>query len=236
MEIVAYSGGKDSTAMALRLEEVAPNPNRMFLYTPTGDELPPMFEHINNMKNIIGKHRFFEPPNLSLTALIQEQNCIPNYRMRFCTRILKIEPCIEILSRFVNPILFVGLRADEELRKGLYDERVKTVYPLRDWGWNKQDVFDYLKHRNINIPERTDCALCYYQRLIDWYRLWNKYLARYEIGERLEEKTGFTFRSPSKDNHPTSLKELRIVFESGWIPGYRKVAAESRGGCRICSL
>ena len=45
LEIVALSGGKDSTAMALRLAEVEPQVERIYFYTPTGDELPTMVDH-----------------------------------------------------------------------------------------------------------------------------------------------------------------------------------------------
>lgn len=43
--IVAVSGGKDSTAMALRLAELEEPKVDAWLYTPTGDELPEMEAH-----------------------------------------------------------------------------------------------------------------------------------------------------------------------------------------------
>lgn len=42
--IVGISGGKDSVALALRLQEVEPR-EYDYLITPTGNELPEMFEH-----------------------------------------------------------------------------------------------------------------------------------------------------------------------------------------------
>ena len=235
-EIVAFSGGKDSTAMALRLEEIEPDKNRRFLFTPTHNELPPMFEHMKRIKQLLGKERFLDIKSSSLIDLINEMKCIPNYRMRFCTRIIKIEPCIKLLSSMKDPVLCVGLRADEPLREGLYDEHVTNRHPLREWGWGVSDVLDYLKHRQIEIPPRTDCALCYYQRLIDWQHLWLSYPDHYEVGVQLEKKFGHTFRTPSKDKHPTSLEDLRIEFEKGWVPRYRKRTKEDRGGCRVCSM
>jgi predicted PP-loop superfamily ATPase len=41
--VVAFSGGKDSTALALRLHELE-EPFKL-LFTPTGDELPELHAH-----------------------------------------------------------------------------------------------------------------------------------------------------------------------------------------------
>ncbi len=235
-EIVALSGGKDSVAMALFLEEYEPNPYRRFLYTPTGNELPDMQVHMDRVINMFGVGRFIVLGELSLVELIREQQCIPNYRMRFCTRVLKIEPCVEYLRRLESPVLCIGLRADEPLREGLYDEYVQNRYPLREYGFGLEAVYAYLKLKGVEIPERTDCAFCYYQRLIDWQRLWKNYPALYIQAENLEVEYEHTFRSPSKDKHPTSLRELRTEFEGGWIPLHRKKRTEARGGCRVCSM
>ena len=235
VEVVALSGGKDSVAMAYRLEEIDPNPGRIFLHTPTGDELPPMVGHITRLDLELGGRLVF-PPAPTLRELIDSQQCLPNWRMRWCTRMIKIEPCLEYLRTLDNPTLLVGLRADEDARQGLYDEHVNTRFPLREWGWGLDDVWDYLKHKNITIPERTDCARCYYQRLIDWWRLWKQYPDIYLSAMQDEKETGYTYRSPSKDKHPTSLLELACEFNKGWIPTYRKRSVESRGGCRVCSM
>lgn len=236
MEIIAFSGGKDSTAMALRLEEIEPNKERMFLFTPTGDELPEMARHMEYMKTLFGKERFLKVESPTLIDLIEQMDCIPNYRMRFCTRMIKIEPCIRLLANMKDPVLCVGLRADEPLRTGLYDEQVTNRYPLREWGWTVSDVLTYLEKRQIKLPQRTDCALCYYQRLIDWFQLWKTYPGRYDTGIEIEKKHGHTFRSPSKDKHPTSLNDLKVAFENGWVPKYRKIKKDGRGGCRVCSM
>ena len=51
--IVALSGGKDSTAMALRLAEIEPAAYT-YVITPTGNELPEMFAHWRRLGELLG--------------------------------------------------------------------------------------------------------------------------------------------------------------------------------------
>ena len=52
--IVALSGGKDSTALALRLKEIEPR-NYIYVCTPTGDELPEMIAHWHKLSSLLGQ-------------------------------------------------------------------------------------------------------------------------------------------------------------------------------------
>lgn len=114
--VVALSGGKDSTAMALRLAEVEPR-DYMYVCTPTGNEPPQMFEHWKNLGTLLG--RPLTPVVAgTLAGLIAKQNALPNFRMRWCTRMLKIEPYAAWLSQQGECVSYVGLRADEEDREG----------------------------------------------------------------------------------------------------------------------
>jgi len=239
MEVVALSGGKDSTAMALRLAEIEPSTERIYFITPTGDELPPMAEHWKHLECLL-KARLIRVKAPTLRELIDEQNALPNWRMRWCTRMIKIEPCIEWLRKRKDSVLCVGLRADEPMRKGIYSEDVECRYPLREWGWGIQDVLNYLRQRKIKVPARTDCARCFYQRLGEWFRLWRDWPDWYADAERDEEKIGHTYRSPTKDKHPAALKDLRAKFEAGWVPRGGHVQQALFDGedesCRICRM
>lgn len=50
--VIGLSGGKDSTAMALRRMELEPRPYE-FICTPTGNELPVMLAHLANMEKLL---------------------------------------------------------------------------------------------------------------------------------------------------------------------------------------
>lgn len=232
--VVGVSGGKDSTALALRLKEVEPGTDWEYIITPTGDELPEMVQHWEHLENLLGKP-FIRITNhdRTLNDLIQIHQILPNFRMRWCTRQLKIEPTIAWCLRNAPIVMHVGLRADEDEREGIYGGQVQSRFPFREWGWGINEVQGYLQSRSISIPPRTDCARCYHQRIREWHSLWLNHPEIYADAITQEKQTGFTFRSPGRDTWPVALTDLAIAFQDG-----RKIRADRRQGgmCRVCSL
>ena len=238
--VIALSGGKDSTALALRLAEFEPR-DYTFLITPTGDELPEMLAHWEKLERLLGKP-LTRIKNHDLNFWIDQFEALPNWRQRWCTRLLKIEPCLAYLKGLGKPTLYVGLRADEQERKGIYSDDVITRFPLREWGWTVEHVQRYLAQRGVSIPTRTDCARCYGQRVGEWRQLWKKHPELYADAEAQEQRIGNTFRSPGRDSLPAGLVELRSVFEEEKRVKQMQTVLfdaefeEEQGACRICSL
>jgi 3'-phosphoadenosine 5'-phosphosulfate sulfotransferase (PAPS reductase)/FAD synthetase len=233
-QIVALSGGKDSTALALRLAEVAPA-DYLYLCTPTGDELPEMLAHWQRLESLLGKP-LARVTNGTLNSLIEEFDALPNWRQRWCTRRLKIEPALAFVKAHQPAVLYVGLRADEEERRGIFSTDIECRFPLREWGWGEAEVRDYLRQRGILIPSRTDCARCYGQRLSEWRRLWERHPAIYAAAEADEERTGHTFRSPGRDSQPAALKDLRRIWEGQPTLPLGEEREDEPQSCRVCRL
>ena len=236
--VVGLSGGKDSTALALALREREPREYE-YICTPTGNELPELFDHLDYMENLLGQEIKRIGIGIDLYQLIEEQKMIPNFRARFCTRALKIEPTIEYMRNLPKgSILYVGLRADEETRSGIYSNHVQSRYPMREWGWTIGDVCRYLDEKGIQIPRRTDCGVCFYQTIGEWWNLWRDNPKEYQEGVDVEEQMGHTFRSNSRDTWPAALIMLRKEFERGRIPRDANINIDLFGGktCRVCSL
>lgn len=246
VHVVAISGGKDSTAMALALAEREPR-DYTYLITPTGNELPDMDRHWERLECELGK-RLTRVAHNTLIQLIDIQTCLPSHAMRWCTRMLKIEPAIAWMrSNAPNGTLYVGLRADEEERPGIYTNEFNVDFPMRRWGWTVDDVQALLWERGIQIPWYTECAYCYDKRLSQWRRLWQQYPEIYRKGEEIEARvsaargTACTFRSPSRDNWPAGLADLRKEFEQGKIPRGSDDQMDlweeqQQGRCRVCSM
>ena len=233
--IVALSGGKDSSALALRLAEVEPREYEYWI-TPTGDELDEMFDHWKKLGEML-KSPLAVISTHSLDKLIRLQNALPNWRMRWCTRMLKLEPFEAHLLESMPCTVYVGFRADELGRDGTTykDDRIVQRFPLREWGWGKAEVVGYLAERGVTIPERTDCGMCFFQTLGEWYKLWQNYPDRWAKYEAMEERVGHTLRSDQRDSWPASLKGLRERFEQGDIPKARASMDERKVMCATCA-
>ena len=249
--IVALSGGKDSTALALRMREMSPDLPVSYVCTPTGDELPEMVEHWRRLGEMLGSPILPVTGGVSLHGLIHRWSALPNDRQRWCTRVLKLEPYYRFLDSIVPVVSYVGLRTDEEGRAGMeFPElgEISVQFPLREWGWTERDVWTYLDARGVKIPARTDCARCYHQTLGEWWRLWHDHPDLYADAEAQEAEVSasrgrsHTFRNDTRDTWPAGLAALRAAFESGRVPqGTVRTDDLWQGGrrkamCRVCSL
>lgn len=206
--------------MALRLAEIEPREYE-FCITPTGRELPEMVDHWKRIEDLI-QHPLTRIPCPSLVELIVKFHALPNWRMRWCTRLIKIEPFMAYALAAKPAVCYVGIRADESGDREGTDWKDETEasqdFPLVRWGWGLNKVVEYLNCKGVVIPKRTDCDWCFWQRLIEWYELWKNYPEQWAEGEAIEHFSGHTFRSAGRDTWPASMAGLRKEFESGRIP------------------
>ena len=89
--------------------------------------------------------------------------------------------------------IYVGLRADEEEREGGDYHRVPDVtprFPFRELGWGESDVMAFLDQRGVRVPERSDCAWCFFQTLGEWWTLWHEHRELYLEAEASRRSAG----------------------------------------------
>ncbi len=223
--------------MARRLVELNPEISFTWICTPTGNEPDAWFAHMRALRDVIGPITpiMYEG---GLDALIRKWEALPNWRQRWCTRVLKIEPFAAYLMKNAPAKFYIGLRADEEKREGgdyMDVPNVEMCFPMREWGWGLSEVKAYLASVGQSVPTRTDCKLCFFQRLIEWWELWKNDPASYAEGERYETMTGHTFRSAGRDSWPASLADLRQQFEAGRVPRETRDPINAMQ-CRVCRL
>ena len=171
LHIVSFSGGKDSTAMLLRLLESG-MPVDMILFNDTGLEFEQLYDHINRVEQYITKYTdvgvtrvlpeqpfeyyFFDVPihhrkqtkfNERLGTDSHNGFSWPGPKMRWCTDRLKTRPRTQFLRDYrkeYNIIEYVGIAADEEYRlRRKINDRENKRYPLVDWGMTEADCLQY---------------------------------------------------------------------------------------------
>jgi hypothetical protein len=242
--IACFSGGKDSTAMLLLMMERGERIDGL-LVTPTGNELPEVWGHWSRMAALVGAP-VVRPKGPTLADLITAHDALPNHRQRWCTRQIKIEPAIAWSKANPGATLCVGLRADEEARSGIISTSVPSRFPLREAGWGICDVQAAIARHGITVPKRTDCAVCYEQRIGEWFELWRDHPEQWAQGEAWEAATGRTFRSPhpsipgrsGRDTWPAAMRDMAARFAVEPPARGLKLLQRDREGqaCRVCSL
>jgi hypothetical protein len=167
-QFVAFSGGIDSTALALLMPEATP------VFTDTGWEFDELYQHIERFEEVTGrevKRIKWESFPGGLPEYIRWQNFMPNHGARYCTRLFKIEPLNKFLAKQRPVELCIGLRADEQHRPGNLTEMVGLTirYPLQEMGLGRLDCVKVCMEHDL-LPRypvymaRGGCKGCFYKR------------------------------------------------------------------------
>lgn len=219
--VVSFSGGKDSTAMLLRMVELGIKID-MIIFCDTGIEFDEMYRHIKKVGDYIGlpittlqaKYSF---EHLLLDHVVTKRNgekvcgySFPTSRIRWCTSKLKIDvfnKYIKELEQKYNVIRYVGIAFDER-------HRIKDFrYPLVEWGWAEKDCLNYCYKKGFDfgglyeIFNRVSCWCCPLQPLSELRKLRKYFPKKWELLLDYQSKTWQTFK-------PTfSVQELEIRFQ-----------------------
>lgn len=227
--VVSLSGGKDSTAMLLRLIEER-RPIDMILFCDTGLEFPQMYEHLKQLEKYIGKpitilkaeksfeYYFFDyqpkRKNPKLTQYTGMSWAGP--RNRWCTGMLKtriISKHLKELKKNYDVIEYIGIAADEP-------KRIRDAcYPLVEWNMTEKDCLAYCYERGFrwgglyDIFKRVSCWCCPLQSLKELRKLRRFFPDLWKQLEDWDKKTWRQFRADY------SVAELNIRFdlEEEWL-------------------
>lgn len=175
--ILSLSGGKDSTALAIHMRDRVLEME--YIFCDTGEELPETYEYLERLEAYLGKKINRLNPDRPFSHWLKIYNgVLPDARTRWCTRKLKIEP----FERFVGDdkcISYVGIRADEQHRKGYISTKpnILAKYPFIEDGIVKADVFRILEESGLGVPgyyewrSRSGCYFCFFQQRVEWVGL-----------------------------------------------------------------
>lgn len=228
--IVSFSGGKDSTAMLLRLMELGEQIDEV-LFCDTYKEFPAMYKHIEKVRDLV------ESKGIKFTTIKSEKDFDyyllehkPNRKKdkysecsgyswcsfcsRWCSQLLKIQVIKKYLKEKKNLIQYVGIAADETKRlEREIAKKDNKLFPLVEWGWTEQDCLNYCYEKGFDWDglythfKRVSCWCCPLQSLEELRALRKHYPALWNELKELDKQTWRKFRKEA------TVAELEVRFD-----------------------
>jgi hypothetical protein len=260
--ILSLSGGKDSAALAVYMRDRVPEME--YIFHDTDKELPETYEYLGRLEAHLGRKIHRTRPDYSFDKWLDVYGgMIPSNHRRWCTRMLKLKPFEDYVGD--DPVInYVGLRADEE-RVGYISHKstIQTVYPFREDGLVRADIFRILEESGLGLPTftnwgrtRSGCYFCFYQQKIEWVRLKETHPDLFEKAKEYEyanKKNGNAFYwngdEPLEElEKPERMAQIKENWEKQrersrkassslvHILGGLEEEAEELEGCLICHL
>lgn len=227
--VASLSGGKDSSAMVLRLVEEK-WPLDLILFCDTGLEFPGMYEHVKMLERNLpvpvvwlkeekGFEYYFlrhKPKRKNLDLADKAGFSWAGPRNRWCTKVLKVQVINQYLRELKKDyeiVQYIGIAADEP-------QRVKQLrYPLVEWGMTEKDCLEYCYQRGYDwgglyeLFHRVSCWCCPLQGLEELRSLRGHFP---ELWNQLLDWQSMTWRNFRADFSADEL-ELRFQLEEEWL-------------------
>lgn len=252
--VVSVSGGKDSAALAVYLKENYPQIPAEYVFCDTGTELPETYEFLAKLEAVLGVDikrvnalqmmGVREKPGRNAFDWVLNERYggyLPNPRMRWCTRVLKIQP-FEYFIGDTSAFSYIGIRADED-REGYQAKKkppalsskqnIVPVYPFRDDEIRYKEVQDILEDSGLGFPDyyrwrsRSGCYFCFYQQKGEWQGLNREHPELYESAKKYEEADNNKFTWVEG----RTLNQLEVDENE-----YPIQDVDDADGCAICHL
>jgi 3'-phosphoadenosine 5'-phosphosulfate sulfotransferase (PAPS reductase)/FAD synthetase len=153
--VLGISGGKDSAALAIYMQDRYPDMDIQYYTCDTGKELEETYKLIENLEVYLGE-------KIKLLVAVEHPNenpfdfhlkikggYLPSSLIRWCTQKLKLEP----FERYVgtDPVVsYVGIRGDED-REGYISKKsnIQSIFPFRKNIWSEDVIGKVLNIANI---------------------------------------------------------------------------------------
>lgn len=215
--VLALSGGKDSSALAVYLRDRIPD--LRYVFSDTRKELKETYAYLGRLESYLGKEiiRLYDDRGFDHWWKLYGKY-LPSSQMRWCTKMLKIKPFEHWVEKEFGDervLMYVGIRADEDERRAYVSTKpnITAMYPFREAGIDATGVHTLLQDSGLGLPTyyewrtRSGCFFCFFQRRIEWVGLLEHHPELFEEAkkyEKIDEETGERYTW----NQRESLEEL----------------------------
>ena len=155
--VIGISGGKDSSALAVYLNQKYPGLPLEYYFCDTGKELDETYELIENIETRLG----VSVQKLNSASKSSKNpfdyfhqlygGFLPSSKARWCTKKLKLEPFESYVGN--DPVIsYVGIRGDED-REGYISKKsnIQSIFPFRKNIWSEDVIKLVLANNKIEI-------------------------------------------------------------------------------------
>jgi len=257
--IISFSGGKDSTALAIyMLEHYRDILSFEFVFCDTGVELPETYAYIRRFEELFGV-TIKKIDALQMYGIREKQgrtpfdfvlnerysSFLPSPSARWCTRELKIKP-FEWYVGNDTAYTYIGIRAEEQ-REGykakssqgkpvVISEKpnIIPVYPFKELWMDLEDIKQILKNSGLDLPP-------YYE----WRTRSGCFFCFYQ---QIGEWQGLREKHPELFKRAKEYEKIENGVPYTWMQGrplekieslkkrYEVPKGEDLDGCAICHL
>ena len=224
--VLGLSGGKDSAALAVHMNNNYPNLPIEYYFTDTGYELSETYDYLDKLKTRLDKPiKYISPTNSFDYFLKKYNNFLPSQTARWCT----IEMKLKSFEQWIKPsidqgieiITYIGIRHDERGRIGYKptNNLIKAKFPFIEDCIDKEGVMEILDSSGLGLPDyykwrsRSGCTFCFFQRRSEWIGLMENNPSAWEHAKSLEKQatdnaSAFTW---IKDMPLTELEKPEVI-------------------------
>jgi len=209
--VISFSGGKYSTAMALMMLEKEESIHSVVAFD-TGWEFPEMLEHWDKFERYTGleiiriypkqpfNYCLFDRPvkKKGTDDVYRYGNGFPAPMRRWCTR-EKVNAIQRYLKRIDNHVSCVGFAVDEIHRAlASTSKKYPKRYPLIEWGIDEKEALAICKRHGFDWGglyehfTRVSCWCCPLQKIGDLRTIYNKFPHLWRELQQMESRcTGY---------------------------------------------
>ena len=224
--ILGLSGGKDSAALAIHMNNKHPEIDVEYFFTDTGYELPETYKFLDKLKTRLDKEiHVIQPVNSFDYYMKKYNNFLPSQNARWCTIEMKLKAMEKWLKPYLDAndeiVTLIGIRFDERGRTGYKSNNpsIKARFPFIEDMIDRDGVLSILEESGLGLPEyykwrsRSGCTFCFFQKKVEWIGLKENNPSAWEHAKSLEKKatksqSAFTW---IKDLPLTELEKPEVI-------------------------
>lgn len=184
LQVLAFGGGTDSTAVLIGLRDRGLRPDRI-LFADTGGERPGTYSYVQRMSKWTLKEFGLEIEKVQRVNKAQEpitlegwslsKKMLPSlaYGFKKCSLKFKVQPQDKAINnwkpakaawkRGERIIKYIGYEAGEARRirpPESADGKYLYQYPLVAWGWYRHHCIEAIKKEGLPLPGKSSCFYC----------------------------------------------------------------------------